>query len=67
MEPGFPSDFTKKTELFKSLFIKYCTSVNNGNILPFELLLKTNKFFSNATFAGVEILKLIRKVDSKEA
>ena len=67
MELDFPSDFRKKTELFNSLFIKYCTSINNSNILLFELFLKTAKFFSNATFAGVDILKLIRKVDSKEA
>ena len=67
MEHGFPSDFTKKNELFNSLFIKYCTSINNGNILSLELTLKTDQFFSNATFAGVDILKLIRNVDSKEA
>ena len=67
MEPGFPSDFTKKAELFKSLFIKYWTSINNGNILLFELFLKTDQFFSNATFAGVDMLKLLWKVDSKEA
>ena len=67
MEHGFPSDFTKKTELFNSLFIKYCTSISNGNILPLKLLLKTDKVFSNPTIAGQEILKLIRNVDSKEA
>ena len=67
MELGFPSDFTKKAELFKSLFIKYWTPINNGNILPFELFLKTDQFFSNATFAGVNMLKLLWKVDSKEA
>ena len=49
----------KKVELFNSLFIKYCTSINNANILSLDLPLKTDKFFSSATFAGVDILKLI--------
>ena len=60
-------DFKKKAELFNSFFAKQCTVINNSNILPSELLLKTDKFLSNITFSSNDILKIIQKLDPEKA
>ena len=60
-------DFKKKAELFNSFFAKQCTVINNSNILPSELLLKTDKFLSNITFSSNDILKIIQNLDSEKA
>ena len=35
--------------------------------MPFELLLKTDKFLSNMTFSSDDILKIIQNLDSEKA
>ena len=66
-ENRFVTDFKKKAELFNSFFAKQCTVINNGNSLPSELLLKTDKFLSNITFSSNDILKIIQNLDSEKA
>ena len=65
-ENRFVKDF-KKAELFNSFFAKQCTVINNSNIMPSELLLKTDKFLSNITFSSNDILKIIQNLDSEKA
>ena len=66
-ENRFVTDFKKKAELFNSFFAKQCTIINNGNSLPSEFLLKTDKFLSNITFSSDDILKIIQNLDSEKA
>ena len=66
-ENRFVTDFKKKAELFYSFFAKQCTVIYNDKSLPSELLLKTDKFFSNITFSSDDILKIIQNLDSEKA
>ena len=64
-ENKFVTYFTKKADLFISPFAKQCNVINNSRLLS-GLLLKTEKFWSDITFASNDILKTIQNLDSKK-
>ena len=66
-ENRFVTCFTKEDKLFNSFFVKQFTIIYNGSSISFELLLKTDKFYSDTSYASDDIVKINQNLDSEKA
>ena len=62
----FITDFQAKADIFNELFVEQCSIVPNNSVVP-PLIFRTNNELSNIAIDEIEILKLIRKLNSNKA
>ena len=61
------TNFKKKEEVFNCFFAKQCSIINNSSELPSNILKKTDKSISIATFTSDDIATLIQNLDPNKA
>ena len=59
--------FKKKSEIFNSLYADQCFAISNGNVLPSELLLRTDSTLSSCHFVKEDILWIINNLHPNKA
>ena len=59
----YVTDVKKKAELLNCFFAKQCSIMNNSSELPSNILKKTDKSISIATFTSDDIATLIQNLD----
>ena len=63
----FVTDFSKKADLFNSLFAKQCSIIENNSVLPSSTIPVTEQYLANIDFTKDDIKRIICKLDPNKS
>ena len=63
----FITNFSKKADLFNSVFAKQCSIIENNNVLPSSTNTITDHYLANIEFAKDDIERIICKLNPSKA